>query len=283
MYLPRDDWQRPVRSLMSRARLVVVVLDPTPGTLWEFVEATRLVRPQRLLLVVPADAKRYARFRHEADALLHRHAAQVRRRTGEVWTPPTLPDHGEPRELIANQKKMISGLIHFSAGWSPTFTPLVPFPLYNVLTVTIHHAARPALTQLTAYEQQLPADRFVQTRRRRTRWLRAVGHLTCWWAWVQALAHLAAKRLERSGKSRPAVHDGRVRRIVPGRAVLSENRPKIPQVCRTHTETTTKSRREVWPQLAPAAHSPLSGELTGTNIADPPVTYITTKLSATVW
>jgi hypothetical protein len=36
-----DDWRGRVLDLMSRARLVVLALDDSDSTLWEFVEAIR--------------------------------------------------------------------------------------------------------------------------------------------------------------------------------------------------------------------------------------------------
>ncbi len=126
----------------------------------------------------------------------------MRRQTGKVWKPPTLPDYHPAQEpLIANQKVMISGLIHFSAEWTPTFAPLVGFPLYNVLTVTIHNAARPAMAQLLAYEEKLPASEAVRAQRGRARLLRVFGHLTCWWGLVQAFAFLQANEWSIHGDS----------------------------------------------------------------------------------
>lgn len=62
-YLPLDDWQDTVRQLMLRARLVVLVTGPGPGTVWEFVEASRLLPPSRLLLAVFHDPPVYEEFR----------------------------------------------------------------------------------------------------------------------------------------------------------------------------------------------------------------------------
>ena len=69
MYLPRDDWQAPVRELMRRARPVVVVLGDGPGVLWELNEAMRILPPERLVLVVPMDDEEYEQFRETTATL----------------------------------------------------------------------------------------------------------------------------------------------------------------------------------------------------------------------
>ena len=57
-----EDWQQYVIQLMGRARLVVVRAGATPGVTWELSEAGTRVSPDRLVLLVPFDRKRYDRF-----------------------------------------------------------------------------------------------------------------------------------------------------------------------------------------------------------------------------
>jgi hypothetical protein len=154
LQLPPNDWQRPVRDLMSRARLVVLVLDPTPGTLWEFVEATRTVPPERLLLVTPASKREYELFRQKATALLGERAAEVYRRTGERWTPPELPVPTQVPEM----KMGFCGLISYTANRTPEVTPIKPFEVgYEAAGVrsALRRAVRPALNRLLAFEDAI--------------------------------------------------------------------------------------------------------------------------------
>lgn len=160
---PPNDWQRPVRDLMSRARLVVLVLDPTPGTLWEFVEATRTVPPERLLLVTPASKREYELFRQKATALLGERAAEVYRRTGERWTPPELPRNpsiGSKRVAtqVPEMKMGFGGLISYTANRTPEVTPIKPFEVgYEAAGVgsALRRAVRPALNRLLAFEDAI--------------------------------------------------------------------------------------------------------------------------------
>jgi hypothetical protein len=162
LQLPSNDWQRPVRDLMSRARLVVLALDPTPGTLWEFVEATRTVPPERLLLVTPASKREYELFRQKATTLRER-ADEVYRRTGEPWTPPELPRNpsiGSKRVATqAPEMKMgFGGLISYTADRTPEVTPIKPFLVSNGaagIGSALRRAVRPALNRLLAFEDAI--------------------------------------------------------------------------------------------------------------------------------
>jgi hypothetical protein len=137
--LPANDWQGPVREMMSRARLVVIFLDASTWTLWEFAEAIRCVPPQRLLLVAPEERKDYEAFRRAAGATL------------PVYQPPVR--HPPLKEPSA------SGLIFFDADRTPHFQPLVANPLHDVLGSALRRSARPALDRLRAYENALPESR----------------------------------------------------------------------------------------------------------------------------
>ncbi|MBB4906266.1 hypothetical protein [Actinophytocola algeriensis] len=164
LYLPGGDWKPPVRSLMVRARMVVIALDATPGTVWEFVEATRVLPPQRLILAVPADKEKYDDFRSRALIALTERAHLVSRTSGKRWSPPILPEYRAPaRSNIPLREDVISGLILFSPDWSATFEPLrFTIPLFDVGHVRISQVALPAFDRLAAFEAGEPASREAQ-------------------------------------------------------------------------------------------------------------------------
>jgi hypothetical protein len=191
LYLPRDDWKRPVLDLMSRARLVVIALDASPGTLWEFVEATRLVEPRRLLLVAPGKKLVYEHFRTQATKALDERAQRIQREAGKRWSPPKLPEFGRPPSRPAT----IGGLISYSPSWNLTFTSLTPFPLYDVLHATLRRSVHPTLERLIAYEEKLPQARasWVTRRKRIAEVLSTMALLFIGYGVVQV--YLCAKHL----------------------------------------------------------------------------------------
>lgn len=154
MYLPRLDWQEPVREMMQGARFVVIVLGHGPGTVWELGEAMRVLRPERLLLVVPMGRKEYDKFRRVVETELRKKAERVRRETGALWAPPALPDY------VGNQmiSSRIQGLIYFAAGWEPVFVRLERPPvLEDQLIGALDRGMWPAMVQLTDYERRTGA------------------------------------------------------------------------------------------------------------------------------
>ncbi|WP_433272921.1 hypothetical protein ACQPZF_17690 [Actinosynnema sp. CS-041913] len=144
MYLP-DDWQPPVRELIRGARHVALTLGWGEGTLWELGEAMRLLKPERLILVVAMDRTEYERFRVRSAAVLAAHARAHPRDNGQSWTPPRLPDWGGSGEL----RSPIQALIHFSLDWVGTFEPVRRYsPVHNSLRIAIMVAAHPAFRRL---------------------------------------------------------------------------------------------------------------------------------------
>jgi hypothetical protein len=144
-------------------RLVVLVLDDTPGTLWEFVEATRVVSPERLLLVAPSSEEKYERFRAAATARLRDRAENILRQTGERWDPPTLPLDPPIRteQLRSGLRDAMpfGGTISFSADWTPHFTRLkVTPPMLGMGAAgpTLWRAVRPAVKRALAAEEVFP-------------------------------------------------------------------------------------------------------------------------------
>ncbi|MBB5953954.1 hypothetical protein FHS29_000524 [Saccharothrix tamanrassetensis] len=161
------DRRQPVLDLMARARLVVISLDTGPGAVREFVEAARTVRPERLVLAVALRRRGYDGFRAEAEAALRVRAVRVRRETGRVWTPPSLPDHREG----GKSRDGIRGLISFAGNWEPTFHAVFP----TVFRDPLKRALVPVYDRLTAYEDDLPVSRAVALRQRRGEVIHALG------------------------------------------------------------------------------------------------------------
>jgi hypothetical protein len=89
-YLPLKGWQSPVRTLVSKAKLVVLSLGVGEGTLWELVEAMSMLPPERLILLVPMDEEDYEAFRREAHDRLQARKKELQEK-GRSWNPPTLP------------------------------------------------------------------------------------------------------------------------------------------------------------------------------------------------
>ncbi|MFJ8770245.1 hypothetical protein [Streptomyces clavifer] len=114
LYLPIDDWQDTVRDLMGRARLVVMAVGMGPGLLWEFREATQLLPPQRLVLLVPG-REDYETFRAQV-APLRQGAARPRQE--EQDSPPVLPPYPDSEPLAGLTLK---GAVYFDTGWTPQF------------------------------------------------------------------------------------------------------------------------------------------------------------------
>ncbi|MGI5466347.1 hypothetical protein [Streptomyces sp. CA-132043] len=153
MYLPKNSWQEPVRDLMVRARLVTLTLGSSAGTVWELAEAMRTLPPQRLLLIVPGmmRAAEYETLRKGNETALRALPESSRNHTWKSDTLPSLPDR------VADQRSLdpVAGVIHFSADWEPTFTPMprTDFPWQNLCTGLIRTLS-PAFQQLVSHEEK---------------------------------------------------------------------------------------------------------------------------------
>jgi len=135
MYLPPDDWQTPVSTMMRGATLVVVVLGKGRGTLWEIREAMRILPPERLLLLVPMKEKAYDEFRELAGDL----------------APGVLPAYRRSRALSSR----VRGIIHFEPDWTARFVALRrPSPLEDQLVGSLDRAMWPAMVRLTELERR---------------------------------------------------------------------------------------------------------------------------------
>jgi len=124
-----EDWQEAVRREMKEARLVVLRTGTTPGLLWEFAEALKLVEPKRLMLLVPRGGE-YEAFREKTSALVRKPLPSVT----AAKSPP---------------KATILNLIYFSPDWSPASVSLaIPKWRGETLTAALIHAMPPVYAAL---------------------------------------------------------------------------------------------------------------------------------------
>lgn len=165
MYLPSENWKDTVRELMVKARLVILALGPGDGTMWELVEAMHILPPERLVLLVPMAADAYDQFKEQATAELRDRATRLLHDNDEVWSPPSLPEYtyngGNPFFTTMN----IKGAICFSPRWVPAFIdlslpgsrlwPAIIAPYCDIGRLSLKIGLRPALRQVTWYEQRL--------------------------------------------------------------------------------------------------------------------------------
>jgi hypothetical protein len=70
LYVSNEEWQATVLQFLSQAQLVILMGGSSRNYAWEFHKAVELVEPQRLLLLIPADAKDRTEFGQLARQLL---------------------------------------------------------------------------------------------------------------------------------------------------------------------------------------------------------------------
>lgn len=105
-YVPGSDWQGFVVDLMRKAKLVLVAAGETPGLGWEINRCVELIAPERLLILVPASAQTYERFRGIA--------------AGEADL--VLPALLQPNRL-GGDTTGFQGVLHFDKDWGASFHP----------------------------------------------------------------------------------------------------------------------------------------------------------------
>ncbi|MEV7283023.1 hypothetical protein AB0O01_00380 [Streptomyces sp. NPDC093252] len=169
LYLPLNDWQPVVGDLIAKARLIVLIAGPGPGTLWEFTEAVRLAEPIRLVLLVlnepvqtPAEPPpAYEAFRRALPAAFSER--------GMTQPGPPLPDC----PALARPEKLtwlpgIDGLVRFAGDGTPEYVRFDPTALrsrgrMSQLRQMNQHILRPALKKieeaLLAADQKDPRSR----------------------------------------------------------------------------------------------------------------------------
>ena len=105
-YVNDDQWQNVIAQEMALASLVVLRVGETEGLSWEVRTVTERVKPERLVLLVPANPKRYERFREMAQECF---PCGLPMYSG--WTTKT--SFGS-----------LKGLIYFEADWTPHLVEL---------------------------------------------------------------------------------------------------------------------------------------------------------------
>jgi hypothetical protein len=153
MYLPLDDWQGPVRRLLAQARMVVLSLGPSEGTMWELREAMRTVPPERLVLLVPMARDEYEEFRLHAEVDFEDHDVRVRPRGSTETLVPVLPRSTSRGTM----QSVVQGLIYFSPEWTAEYVNLEDLALassvfFDRLPWALKAGLRPVVRQLAAYE-----------------------------------------------------------------------------------------------------------------------------------
>lgn len=146
MYIEYEGWELKVEQSMAHARLVVARIGNTDGFWWEMTAAVRVVKPERLLLLVPNDKDVYEEFRQRA----------------EVLFPHRLPDHQfhRPRSAASKSHITLEGLLYFEPDWTPCFRRLqVPLLRQNYWVPgvpTFKTALRPVYERLGIVWQRPP-------------------------------------------------------------------------------------------------------------------------------
>jgi hypothetical protein len=138
MYVDHENWQDLIVDLISNARLVVARIANSQSFWWEISTSLRILKPESLLLLLPADQNEYEEFR---------------RRANEIF-PRQLPEHEFQSSQSAFSRSHISleGLIHFGPDWTPHLQKLKPPALRQNYWVpgvpTFKMALRPVYEQL---------------------------------------------------------------------------------------------------------------------------------------
>lgn len=132
LYVDDEHWQDAVKELLSRSSHVFLAAGSTPGLKWELEQCAKLLRPDRLAIIVPSDAHEFKTFAgYFVDAtgidistcIVEYDATRVRKelayrvasgfRSGAMESP-------------------INALVVFDSGWVPRMLP-VQYPTDDVL------------------------------------------------------------------------------------------------------------------------------------------------------
>jgi hypothetical protein len=133
LYFTDTEWMSQVRSLMLKARLVVLRIGGTDGLLWELQEAVRLLMPQNVVVLIPDDPLAYRQFTEEARRLL------------SIVLPP-FPSTSAPCGSLR-------GVVLFGVDWKPQVVRLGKQPFLrgsgrHPLPAILRVALRPVCEQL---------------------------------------------------------------------------------------------------------------------------------------
>lgn len=159
MYLPKSDWQQPVSLLIKHARLVVIQLGASPGTVWEVAEAMSLVAPQRLVLLVPAELSdlEYEEVRRKVKRELRGMATGRSVRQRSRARRPGIPSRPKGKSGAITRG---IGFIRFSDGWVPHME--VQDYLYAnpgaSYFLALTKGMRPVFEELEVYEERVASS-----------------------------------------------------------------------------------------------------------------------------
>jgi len=143
-YVGDDQWQDVIAQEMARAALVVLRVGETEGLSWEVRTATQQVKPERLVLLISPNPKRYERFREMT----------------QEYFPGGLP--GCSGWTTKTSFGSLKGLIYFDADWTPRLVELaVPRFRRNVrkpLVPALKTALIPVFQQLNIQSPPVPIN-----------------------------------------------------------------------------------------------------------------------------
>ena len=137
MHLPEEEWQAKVQELLSRARVVVLRAGHTKNFWWEVEKAIKLVRPERLLFLLPfptnpalagRESSRYVKFRQD----IERHL------------PCKLPEF----QGASINEGSLTGILFFDPEWSPHVVAFDKFGRTLPLKTLLKKALKPFFAQL---------------------------------------------------------------------------------------------------------------------------------------
>lgn len=131
--LQRDSWRAKVGEEMSRAALVIMRIADTDGFWWEMREAPKRVKPQRLVLLIPAeDEKLYDEFCRKAVKCLPRPLPKYKRSKGPF--------------------RVQGGIVYFEPDWTAQLQKFkvewFRQTVWSPFTVVLKFALRPVYKQL---------------------------------------------------------------------------------------------------------------------------------------
>jgi hypothetical protein len=117
LYLADDAWQETVGHLIRQARLVFILAGRGSSLMWELTEAVSAIPWERVVLLIPMEAKDYQQFRDKAHEALAARAELYHQESNRTWLPPVLPDFPNQKLTFVNgqQHFTIKGAIYFKA------------------------------------------------------------------------------------------------------------------------------------------------------------------------
>jgi len=131
--IPPDDWQQKVSEEMSKAALVLMRTGESDGLWWELSEAPKRVKPQQLVLLLPAENPQlYEKFRDKARA----------------WLPVELPKFESAKWPFSSR----GGIVYFEPDWTPHLRTLKTLWLRQTFwdrsSAVLRNELRPVYEQL---------------------------------------------------------------------------------------------------------------------------------------